>query len=216
MSWGEVYKINSNMKKPLNEQIRNLAILPMRIITASTSYTPEKTGIYMVICVGEGGDGDGYPGTYYQSSGGSGGGVAIKTLRLESSQLYNVTVSGTASFSTLMTATAGGNAGGSGGTATGGDYNFTGEKGESQDRYTNDIPARAGSVGVALTGLSQYLRAEVSFTDGTIFSLNWGGSLLGYGGGGSGIVHPANGEKYAYDQTGQPAAVIIIPLEMEE
>ena len=142
-------------------------------------------------------------------------------MRLVSSQSYSITVSGTASFGTVMTATAGGNRGGAGGTATGGDYNYTGEVGEDQSDYTKNEPARAGGVGVAIVGLTQFLSASASFSDGASFTLNYGGSLMGHGGGGSAVAHliddlNESGNRKAYAQTGQSAAVIIRPLEMEE
>ena len=141
MSWSEVFKINKNMKRALDEQMRDAIALPMRIITTSTTYTPEKTGIYKVICVGAGGKSGGATGSsmsgVYGDSGG-GGGVAIKTLKLLSSESYNITVGSSASFSNILTATSGGNGAknspGSGGTATGGDYNFSGGNGKADSR----------------------------------------------------------------------------------
>lgn len=274
MSWAKVFKINSNLSKPLNTlmselisgvttllntintnvtntktqvgnvntavgnvnttvgnvntkltqmstQMRDSKVVPMRIITASTTYTPEKTGTYRVICVGKGGDGYVSTSSNYHPEAGSGGGVAIKDIRLVKSQSYNITVSGTSSFSTLLTATAGGDRGGTGGTGTGGDYNYTGEIGEEIENYTAEIPARAGAVGVAIVGLTQFLSSSVSFTDAVSFELRQGGGLLGYGGGGSGVCHNIGGStdsanRKGFAQSGQPAAVIIIPLELEE
>ena len=57
MSWGEVGRLNNNFKKPLNEQMRDMQYKPLRIITSTTTYKPEKTGLYKIICVGAGGDG---------------------------------------------------------------------------------------------------------------------------------------------------------------
>lgn len=213
MSWGEVFKINSNLKKPLNEQMRNLAVLQMRIITANMTYTPEKTGIYMVICVGEGGDADVYGGGTRPRTG-SGGGVAIKTMRLLSTQSYNVTVSGTSSFGTSLSATAGANLEGAAGTGSGGDYNYTGSVGQNIGETYNTVP-KAGSVGVSLVGLTTFLQTSCVFSDGTGFSLPYGSGLLGYGGGGTSVVHKVGSTTESYKQMGQSGAVIIIPLEME-
>ena len=113
MSWAEVFKINKNMKRALNEQIRDLKCNPMRVITTTQSFTPEKTGLYKVICVGAGADSYGNTTSYSSdmiAEAGSGGGVALKTIKLYSSKSYNVTVSTTASFaydSTALTATPG-------------------------------------------------------------------------------------------------------------
>ena len=258
MSWAEVFKINSNLTKPLNTliselisgvttkitgvdtkvgtvdtkvtnlatqvgtvntkltQMRDSKIVPMKIITASTTYKPEKTGTYMIICVGEGGDGK-FVVSNMRGLGGSAGGVAIKTMRLLSTTSYNVTVEGTSSFGTILSATAGGNSGGDGGTGTGGDTNYTGEIGESQETYTMDKPTRAGSVGIAVVGMNYHLNTMGCFDDGVIFTMPYGGNILGYGGGGSAIAHRTTVEKddVGFQQSGLPGAVIIIPIEME-
>ena len=48
MSWGEVFKINKNMKRALNEQLRDLKFQEVKIITSTGTYTPTKTGLYKV------------------------------------------------------------------------------------------------------------------------------------------------------------------------
>ena len=223
MSWAEVLKINKNTKKALNEQLRDMRFLPMRIITSSTTYTPEKTGIYKVICVGAGGRNYiAHASNYHKASAGAAGGVAIKTMTLSSSTSYNVTVGTTASFSTILTATSGSvdEKGGVGGTATGGDYNFPGGKGEWTS-LSDEQTCKGGSVGISLSELSRYINTSVFMRDGTI-ELTYGDSILTYGGGAPSVIH------YAFSETGTspgwqtvainglPAAVIIIPLEMEE
>lgn len=215
MSWAETMKINNNLKKTLNEQMREARFLPLRIITATGTFTPEKTGIYKVICVGAGGDGEATTNSGVASGGG--GGVAIKTLRLFSTTTYNVTVSSsTASFaydSTALTATSGDNGdtsdgGGDGGTASGGDVNYAGVAGKRVTTASN-VPL-AGSVGVFISELTirKHIFAPVSTS---VFELPYGDSILGYGGGGTGVRF--DGKARAID--GLPAAVIIIPLEME-
>ena len=217
MSWGEVYKINSNMKKPLNEQIQSIKCLPIRLITASTTFTPEKTGVYKVICVGAGGAGYAYKttnsGNTVFSSGGGSGGVAVKVLTLNSGTKYNVSIGTSASFGNIMTTT-GGTAGNyyiqdgaiysTGGTATGGDYNFAGAAGESG--YATSGTFKGASVNVWFT--------ELTPMPTTIDGLTTGDGVLRYGGGGSASRTAYNSVNS--DVAGQPAAVIIIPLEMEE
>ena len=163
MSWSEVFKINSNMKKPLNEQMRDMKYNPMRVITSSMSYTPEKTGLYKVICVGAGGGSktsvSGNASYAYINSGGAGG-VAIKTIRLTAGTTYSVTVSTTASFGTMLTATAGETPdndnfySASGGIASGGDYNYTGGKGtNSKNIVSSTDTIKGGDVGVFISDL---------------------------------------------------------------
>ena len=224
MSWAEVFKINSNMKKPLNEQMRDIKFQPIRIVTATGTFKPEKTGLYKVICVGAGGKGESEQGSsYVYLASGGGGGVAIKTLRLVSTTSYNVTVGTTASFtheSGSLSATAGTNgdtdssAGGTGGTASGGDFNYNGSNGSyTYASSSNKTPTLTpGSVGVFISDLSRRGDSEWIVLDGVTHKLTYGDSILGYGGSGnaSGIY---NGK--GTFTSGLPAAVIIIPIEME-
>lgn len=235
MSWGEVFKINKNMKRALNEQLRDLKFQEIKIITSSGTYTPTKTGLYKVICVGAGGDGK-YATTAgrYGGSGGGGGGVAISTLNLSSSGSYTVTVSSTASFvysdEITLTATAGGmgdgySYGGSGGTASGGDNNYSGTSGSYVNETTFQAPP-AGSVGVAISGLTRSPATYVSTLTYTyssttttyIVNFIYGDSILNYGGGGTGAAGGSGnaGSYTSYATAGKPAAVLIVPLELEE
>lgn len=228
MSWGEVFKINSNMKKPLNEQIRGTVCLPMRIIASSTTYVPEKTGWYKVICVGAGGSCGAYSNASTASgqkiATGGGGGVAIKTIRLSSAQSYNVTVGTTASFGSILSATAGGSGSvtssstnyGTGGTASGGDYNFTGCSGTGGSGSSKvGVCFAAGGTGVAITELSRTVKSGVIKGDSYV-EIAYGESILGYGSGAPGFVYVSGTNYSYYTATAQSAAVIIIPLEMEE
>ena len=106
MSWGEIYKINNNFKKSFNELLIDSIYNPIRIITQTGTYVPEKTGKYRVICIGAGADsGYDFTSTSCYQGGGGAGGVAIKDMRLTSGTSYNVTISTTASFSNIMSAT---------------------------------------------------------------------------------------------------------------
>ena len=220
MSWGEIGCINSNMKKTLNEQLREHSFTILKVITETGTYTPEKTGLYRIICVGAGGNGVNNTSTStYLSIGGGGGGVAIKDMVLSSTTSYNVTVSTTASFGSLLTAEAGLTLVGNystttqspnGGTASGGDYNFQGEAGRGGNIYRDNLTTIGGSVGVVI---GELLSHHNETTRGG--ALAYGNSIWGYGGGGSAIVFE-NGNSYTNETTaGLPAAVIIIPLELE-
>ena len=240
MSWGEVGKINNNYKRALNEQMRDLKFQEMRIITSTGTYTPPKTGLYKVICVGAGGDGGcGTASNTYGGGGGAGGGVAIKTLKLSASSSYSVTVSTTASFvydsNTILTATSGG--GGSyyqastGGTASGGDSNYVGTSGDYTGKTVEYIAPAPGGVSVFLSGLYMKPSPEINSlpVDASIggvktISFPYGDCILNFGGGGTGAAcyynqstTGTNNYNTAYHATsGKPAAIIIVPLEMEE
>lgn len=216
----------------VNNMVKDSRFLPMRVITTTGTYTPEKTGTYKVICVGAGGDG-GYGATSSPGGGGGGGGgVAIKDIRLVRGTNYNVTVSTTASFAagtTTISATRGGSgtysSGGSGGTASGGDYNYPGTAG-SNVRAQGQAPT-GGSVGVVISGLtttppSYFGTLIISASDPSrTYNVNfvYGDCILNYGGGGTGAgayATTGTGGSAGYATDGKPAAVIIIPLEMEE
>ena len=235
MGWSEVFKINSNLKKPLNKQIQDMKFQPVRVITATGTYTPEKTGLYKIICVGAGGNGYCGNSSYYGGASGGGGGVAIKTMTLSSSTNYSVTVNtGTASFAYsggAITALPGGtptsiyitpDAIGVGGTASGGDYNFTGEDGSYTGKNIADIAPRPGSVGVFISDLSKpsYVVGHTfssSYTGVPTIEYQYGGSILGYGGGGTGAsYYVSSTNRGSHSKSGQPAAVIIVPMELEE
>lgn len=242
MSWSEVFKINNNMKRALNEQLRDLKFQEMTIITSTTTYRPNKTGLYKVICVGAGGDGKSHLSTSYPySASGGGGGVAVKTLRLHSNTNYNVTVTKVASFvydsNIILTANPGliaedSSTVGTGGSAYGGDNNYNGSDGQiHNDIMVSPIP---GGVGVCIQGLyntpihmSCPLQINTASSNNqvnsaiTYVTLCYGDSVLGYGGGGTAIVsnlvkHSTSYPNIEAHLTGKPACVIIVPLEMEE
>lgn len=211
MSWGEVVKINNNMKYSINEQIRNNRFLPAHIITQSTNFTPEKSGYYKVICVGAGGN----SGTYvYRNSitllSGGAGGVAIKTYQLSSTSSYGITFSdGSSTFNNELTAGKGSSVSldnpGTGGNAVGGNINFIGNNGNSHTVAETVTASLAGaSVGCYIPELSQ----TYSYMNET-FS-GYGICGLGYSGG---IAHI---NEISHIQQPGGAGCIIIPLEYDE
>lgn len=200
--------VNSNFNKPLNEQIRDNQWQGGYVFSETSnttiSFTPDKSGYYKIIAIGAGGVGDGTrlaDNDYRVCTGGSGG-VAIKTMKLLSSQSYTISFTygaANVSFNNILSATRGtdGDARnrdpGSGGTASGGDFNYNGISGQ----YIGESASLTGpGVGVFIPGLSQ--RESGS-----------GNSIFGYGNGGS--YSYSDGSGY----TG-PAAVLILPLELEE
>lgn len=214
MSWGEMSRINNNMKKTLNEQLVDMRFNAVQVITETSTFTPSKSGLYKVICVGAGGTATSQSSsgtTYYIA--GSGGGVAIKNMRLTVGTSYNITISTTASFGNIMTATGGATRTYSAisvGTASGGDYNFDGEAGEM--RSGTDNPCRGGSVGVYIPTLSRMSQIG-DFNNNEML---YGDGIINYGGGGPVVYCYYNSEnKKVFTVSGQPAAVIIIPIEME-
>ena len=228
MSWAEVFKINKNMKRSIDEQLQDMKFQPIRVITANTTYTPEKTGLYKIICVGKGGNGYG-DNNSPQTKGvaGGGGGVSIKIARLTKGSSCNVTVGTTASFvsgSISLSATAGGDGGWNttsavGGSGTGGDYNYTGETGTyTTEHYKSPT---GGSVGVYISDLHRQMTGVLTLgldddRDKPVAVMyTMGRGILSFGGGGTGAGYV----EYGYGGVsinGQPAAVLIIPIEMEE
>ena len=185
--------VNDNFDKPLNQQIREMQYIGSYVFTSSTTFTPDKSGYYKVIVVGAGGAND--AASDYFASGGAGG-VAIKNMHLLSTQEYTIDIqNGNSTFNKDVAATAGGDGhsgfygvGGAGGTASGGDFNYDGLWGTV--RVNN--PPNGGSVGVFIPGLM------------LPYSTETGLGILGYGNGGA-SRNAAGG-----------AAIIIIPLELEE
>lgn len=215
MDWSNVFKINSNMKKPINKLIQESRYNAIKVITATETYKPTVSGLYRVICVGKGGDS--YISTSYSSNnyalGGGGGGVAIKDIYLDSATSYNITVSTTASFANQLTATAGetptSTVAANGGTASGGTYNFVGESGKV--RSGTNKGADGGSVGVVITELT---RSNYAMDDNCVDAL-FGDSILNYGGGAPSMYRYRDSRYVPFERIGLPAAVIIIPMVLE-
>ena len=200
MSIGELAMlVNDNFDKPLNQQIREMQYIGSYVFTSSTTFTPDKSGYYKVIVVGAGGayDYTGTTGNVCYASGGAGG-VAIKNMHLLSTQEYTIDIErNNSTFNGNLVATAGGKGdsfptssatGGAGGTASGGDFNYDGLWGTV--RVNN--PPKGGSVGVFIPGLM------------LPYSTETGLGILGYGIGGT------------FGAAAGGAAIIIIPLELEE
>lgn len=223
---------NVNTKvQSINNRLNDLKYQPIRIITATGTFTPEKTGKYKVICVGAGGKGDTFKSTSSSTSvkvaSGGGGGVAIKTLRLLSTTSYNVTVGTTASFthesgSLSATAGSGGDAsdseGGTGGTASGGDFNYSGTNGSSHSVSVSSnkkVSPTPGSVGVFISDLSRSGESELMVILSEVCKLRYGDSILGYGGSGNAVGNATSSAAEHTSAVGLPAAVIIVPIEME-
>lgn len=206
----------TDSESSLHSHIREMTFQPVRVITATGTFKPEKTGTYKVICVGAGAMSRKLSN---KLTSGGGGGVAIKTLRLVSTTSYNVTVDETASFSNIMTATASSMALvesgniiiSNGGTASGGDFNFSGENGGIISLDSN-AHLRGGSVGVTIVGLNRVHEFYSSLSEQVTTN---GDCLLNYGGGG-GISQGSSTGLTSATSGGHSAAIIVIPLEMEE
>lgn len=131
MSWGEIKKaVNSNLDLPLNEYIHRLLEVERYIFTQSGTFTPRWTGKYRIIAIGAGGNGgNGASEEYGDISGGGGaGGVGVLETELMAGTAYDMTITTSASFAGLITATPGANgpAQYSGGTGKGGTASGTG------------------------------------------------------------------------------------------
>lgn len=207
--WAELKKIvNSNIKVPLNEQLHNFFFTPTTIITTTGTWICPKSGKYRVICVGAGGNGSDYS---YGRTGGAGG-VAIKNINMVMGTEYNITVGTTASFSSILTATAGqdawsGSAGG--GTGSGGDYNYTGQSGKTQTSYS---VLNGSSVGVFLSGLTSppVVETSVKWANSQIYSgcATSGYGILGFGYSGGISYNTANSNAFLAQQRGGAAVII--------
>lgn len=165
-------------------------------------------------------------GSYVYCSGGGGGGVAIKDMYLTKASSYNITVSTTASFADQLTATAGVKAvvnstSGvwttlpTGGTATGGDKNYNGQDGVRGQVVDGSFAG--GSVGVDIADLT---RQNISNDTGGN-TLAYGRSILNYGGGAPAstserVDYEGDKNDENFTRFGLAAAVIIIPIEMED
>lgn len=240
MSWAEIKKsVNSNISKPINEQMREWAFGQSWLFTESSAFVPVKTGLYRIICVGSGcesssiNNGDTSNPKILTLSGGAGG-VAIKTMRLNSGTSYSVSLNAAkvsvnsgwseyktdAVFNNMVKAYGSTpykvNTSGkvtsvsTGGTAEGGDFNYTGESGKEVSHVSN---VRGASVGVYICGLSgrEMVSAYESEKMQTLVS---GMGICGFGFGGGVSAYSARTE--AILQVSGAACVIVQPIEMEE
>ena len=207
----------SNSESSLHSHIREMRYQPLRVITTTGTFKPEKTGLYKVICVGQGGNGRNLSPF---RGGGGGGGLAVKTLTLSSATTYNVTIGELTSFGNILTAEAGTmpllsgstQVPGYGGTASGGDNNYRGEDGETSTSDT--VMCKGGSVGCTIGELSRQFTYFAPETE--MFHIH-GECILNYGGGGAVSRSKTGTSTYtAKEDSGRKGAVIIIPLEMEE
>jgi hypothetical protein len=215
MSWAEVLKINDNLKNPINKQIREAAYNGARVITASTTFVPEKSGWYKVIVVGA-------AGATYTTRIGSAGGVGISTLKLSEDSTYHISMAGGQTRfygDEIDIAANNGKNGGDalGGTAVGAQYNYKGENGEGTT-ITTARSKNGASVGVFIPELSQ--RFDISYIENNNYSLvaaNSGHGILGYGASAGVVTYEGyNGNALGgVTPSRNGGAVIIIPLEME-
>lgn len=224
MSWAEVHKMSSDMA---DRQYNNI-----EIITSSKTWTAPHAGYYKVIAVGAGGSCDTYRQisgrtTYsYVATGGSGG-VAIKTIKANTTDQYIVTITNTTTmFDMDVQVTAGGNGladsasltPGAGGTATGGDYNYPGLSGKTAhgDNYSSGATrqgfAEGASVGCFIPELCTKEK-KYGITSDDIKTISAfassGYGILGYGAGSGGY----NDYDLTITTPKQASCVIIIPLE---
>lgn len=208
MNWVDIFKTL--------EIVRDNSFSNIYMFEETTTFTAPKTGYYKIICVGAGGTAYGVLGNSNTMvySGGAGG-VAMKTKRINKNSTIAVTISASGAASCDgMTANAGHRGypnettSGAGGTATGGEYNYTGNSGTKTTLHAN-----GGSIGCIIPGImyrdSIYLLSGDN--EGKNAYSGWG--ILGHGGG-AGVCGNAYSSSYPDIVIGaqQPAAVIIIPL----
>lgn len=144
MSWAEIKRaINSSLGtssfKPLNEYIKDVLTNEnfgeATIITESQVWTANKSGVYKVICVGEGG-------TATDTSSGGSGGVVVEKVLANEGDSYNIVIDGDARFGSLCTATRAQGAIGGGGNTNGTGVVYSGINGKTTS-LTN--PAASGA-----------------------------------------------------------------------
>lgn len=204
MSIGELaLLVNDNFDKPLNQQLREISYVGAYLFTNSATFRPDTDGIYKIIVVGAGGET--YVSDSYCSTGGAGG-VAIKTMQLYSSQLYDVVCNRSlSSFNGDII----GNAGKDGdrrvtalgGSASGGDMNFKGNDG-TEAAASNIVGA---SVGVFIVELMERLSAVDTDDSGYPVNVHTGYGILGHG------ASSEVASRVSMDANG--GCVLVIPLE---
>lgn len=216
MSWGEVFKINNNMKHAINEQLRDMKYNQLEILTTGTSYTPKKNGIYKIICVGAGYQGKSVDTLEPEVNSGASGGVAIKTMEL-TKKSYPISISslsgGEVTFNSTITVT-GASDYTTPGTANGGDYNFDGKtapsnsEGGSVGVYIPELMTRQYSALIGFPG--GYARGSYGTQGYCICNLGGGGVKMSCGAATGTVTR-----QYISIQPGG-AGIIIIPIEMYE
>ena len=209
--------VNNNFEKPLNEQVRDLKYFGSYLFVNDTSFSPDKSGWYKIICVGKGGA------TQIGSEGGNyggSGGVAISTLNLISTESYKITISthqhNASSFDEKIFAYGGGDGSysgnGVGGVASGGQFNYNGLSGSSA------TSSAGADVGVFIPELMKNKELITSSTltgqtYSSTHSISSGFGILGYGGGQGGRKLSQYNSILSPISTG---CVLIIPLELTE
>lgn len=236
MSWAEVYKINNNFSKSLNEQMRENRFMGAYLFTSSATWTVPQNGWYKVVCVGK-------PGTTsssFSSSNvsnfnvniGGAGGVAIKNYEFTKNANYPITINGAQStFNVTLIANAG-NSNGTGGTASGGDYNYQGTSGGSETTYVNSSHVaefNGADVGIYIPeicfsvskqGHCSYAEMpQTASSSGYLYTADFEASsgigILGYGAS-SGFAAGNVGYSYCSVYAGKDSGcVLIIPLELK-
>lgn len=219
MNWTDIFKTLEYTRDNMYNNIY--------IYETTTTFTIPETGYYKIICVGAGGSAAALQSSTTSGAdtttcySGGAGGVAIKTKRMVKNESLSITISieGEASCDG-MTATAGSNgssAGASGGTATGGQYNYIGNSGNVAHSTSSSAgtSANGGSVGCIIPGIMSRddINLRYSLDNNSVFFAHSGWGFLGHGGGAG-----ACAAKYSYPYAGtvkgekQSAAVFIIPL----
>lgn len=235
MNWGEVYKINEHAR---GREFNNSYIFEG---TSTQNWNVPFNGYYKIIVVGAGGTGaskgifSGSSMVDKETAGGGAGGVAIKTILLNSSTTFQYIPTTTQiEFKTSSTATPvdmiatnGGNGtatgskltGGAGGTATGGDFNYAGCTGTLLEGQGNGSVVGA-SLGCFIQGLSSRVEETRLDDDSSgdryyALKVTSGYGILGHGAGdgwskikGSTALSPI-----AVQNEKQTGCVIVIPLE---
>lgn len=216
MSWVEVRKaVNDNFNKPLNKKLEDFAYAQIYVFENSATFVPPKSGLYKVICVG-----GGYNDSRANYIGGAGG-VAIKNVTLNANASYEISIeTGTAVFNNYITGNTATRTGtiSEGGTASGGDFNYTGGAGMYVTFTVGAQKTQYGaSVGVYLNGLSQ---RYVEYFDKSASNWEYSGNVYtGYGllgfGYGQGVIGSYYNSAYTSKTTAGNPGVIIIPLDVD-
>ena len=198
----------------------------LKIFTSNSTFTAPQKGKYRITVIGGGGNGCN---DYVSDAGGGGGGsggVAQSVLSLDTTTSYQITVSSAqTSFGNLLTGVKGNNSnsksGGSGGTASGGEFNFKGQTGKSgRHSDTSNYDYGGDGAGYSSTAIAQIPFLSSKGGDGGVFRVGGEGnqdiglsptapSKMGFfpygcGSGGMGSIYADNRPNY-----GATGAVII-------